>query len=108
MGCMRRLGLASAALVLAACSGSPSDRPPRHEPGPGAGLSAQDAAAEVMDGLGTDAVVSVEADATPLPGNSNLPGLDVHVAGEQRDPAMRTRVGWLTSLCAGATSALMR
>lgn len=112
MGTMRRVrtaavGVAGVLLLLTACT-SPADRPPRHEPGPGAGLSADDAIAEVLDGLGTDAVISVEPDATPAPGNDNLPGLEVHVAGDPEDPARKARADWLTELCAGAVSALMR
>lgn len=107
MDLMRRVGLAVVALLLAACTG-PVDRRVPTEPGPGAGLSADEAITEVLDGLGTEAVVTIEPDATPAPGNVNLPGLEVHVAGDPDDPAMKVRVSWLTSLCAGAVSALMR
>jgi len=107
MDLMRRVGLAVVALVLAACTG-PLDRQDHAEPGPGAGLSADEAITEVLDGLGTEAVVTIEPDATPAPGNVNLPGLEVHVTGDPDDPAMRVRVSWLSSLCAGAVSALMQ
>jgi hypothetical protein len=74
----------------------------------GPGLDAEQAIEQVLATLGTDEVTDLEADAVPAPGNSNLPGLVVHVSGDGREPAARARLMWLAAVAGGAVADLMR